>query len=961
MSGSLTGWGGFPKGGSGGGGGFDPVAAAKALLAGAFNDPNFVAMLKSYAMTNSLNSYQNVTPAQLMAFIESSPGGTNAGITAMESLNPEDQVDATLNITGNNDDYNSNLQNAVATTATEVAATVASSTQSIRDWSLSVKDGTTDVYNYALGLWYDASAGNIKYLNGGSPSNLVSGDATGYMNGMVTSSSDTSACTEAFGADSWLSDELAYEGGSGSGGLSSGSNTTDCSSDSDCESDEACESGACVAKEDECSSNGDCASDKVCENGTCVAKEDECSSNGDCASDKVCENGTCVAKTTATTVSPVPISRTNATQTTSGPTLTVETDIASTCQFDKRSNFTYGTGTTFDVTGAVGHTFKLNSLANGSHTYYVICKDNATGGLSSLITITFTVDLSQDLDNAPTVENRTDAVFTTTTATLAVRTNTKSECRYNESGGFTFSAGTPFSTTGNYDHNASLTGLAAGRRTYYVVCKDIATGAASDTRKIDFDVNLAVEENAPEIRNITSATQTGDSPVLGITTDIPATCQYKQGGTFTYGGGSSLTASNDGYSHSISIAALTDGTYAFHVICKSRDNAATSEESIISTVLDRPETEDGEPEITNKTAGYQAKNNPTLAVTTDVAVTCQYKASSFTYGNGTAFTTTDGTSHSVDLSDIENGAYTYYVVCKNTATGVSNTDDFQVIFTVNVETVADTCAEMSSNDRQSDGDRSDSDTESDDTSYLWQAVENGKRGMFEKVDWFAGYQFSLNEDGSASELCAYFKKDEANKVYLFDGDYTELASAEVTGDGSWKCVDIDPVELSADTRYYLIARVNGQSINYEYKSNFLPVDTGKAVIEAGIRQTVDSTYNKSVVKYDYMIFGLVDVKISYTAESTKGPKITSTSPTGTIYSSSASVSVDAANDSTCRFGRDDVDYEDMDYTLQKVSNGTYGQLVCNLGNGDFTFYVRCADKNGQANDASAAVEFTVSD
>ena len=64
---------------------------------------------------------------------------------------------------------------------------------SVKEWAQSVKGSTTDVYNYELGLYYDADGydekipsvgNNIKYLLGdGQPSKIVATDATNYMNG----------------------------------------------------------------------------------------------------------------------------------------------------------------------------------------------------------------------------------------------------------------------------------------------------------------------------------------------------------------------------------------------------------------------------------------------------------------------------------------------------------------------------------------------------------------------------------------------------------------------------------------------------------------------------------------------------------------------------------------------------------------------------------------------------------
>jgi len=82
MSSGLTGWGGFPLGGSGEGGGaaFDPVAAAKAMLTGAWTDKDFQNALISYAMATSQNKFSSTTPT-FMEFLEqayTSSGGTGS-------------------------------------------------------------------------------------------------------------------------------------------------------------------------------------------------------------------------------------------------------------------------------------------------------------------------------------------------------------------------------------------------------------------------------------------------------------------------------------------------------------------------------------------------------------------------------------------------------------------------------------------------------------------------------------------------------------------------------------------------------------------------------------------------------------------------------------------------------------------------------------------------------------------
>ena len=975
----IEGGGGFGDGGGGSmtvnGYTFDPVAAAKAILAGAWGDPDLANMLKAYAIDNP-NNYTSVTPAQLTSWLD--------GVVSEQY----DVDNFTATVLG--EEETQSLTDTKSKSYSDLLFNIQKTAQKAGDqafdleaWCDSVNGSTENKYNPKLGVWYNAAANGGKgavvyaladgkmstveyseakqYLNNTDKKDTAAKeytkdedpilaanptwgrdehgyyeirdgvmyrtsegstklqDANDVLNGGQIPSDDSSAC-DALGADSWLSDGTGKTSGSiGSGPKGSGSG----------------------------GGGG---------GGGGGGTEPECSRDSDCASGKECRSGSCITKT-VTAVSPIVTNTTGSNQIKSSFKLTVTTNRSAGCQY-KTSSFSFGEGSTFDTTGDTGHSTTLYSLTNATYNYYVVCKDTATGGVSTVTPVNFTVDLSADPANAPEVTNDTAATLTNSTSALKVKTNRTANCEYNESGGFTFGTGTDFSTTGSFGHNTDLTGLTNGsNKTYYVVCKDVATGAVSAALKIMFTVNLSGGENAPMVSNITPATQTNTSPVLAVTTNLQSACRYSTTSGFAYANGSQINTS-DNYSHSVSLAALTDASYTFYVICKANDTGAASSALAVTTVLDRPDVQNNQPVITNTTAGYQTESDAVLSVKTEKAATCQYKATSFNFGGGTAFSTTGSTAHSATLTGLNNGPHSYFVSCKDTASGEMNATSTQVMFTLAAGAEADKCAKLSSNDRQNNSERSESGSGKDDTSYLWQAVESGTREKFDQVDWFAGYQFSVGEDGKATELCGYFEDGQSNDIFLYNGSYAELAKAKVTGSGDWECVDIDEVELSADTRYYVITKINNQAIYYEYESGFLPVDTGKAVIEAGIRQTVNSTFNKNIIKYDYMIFGLVDVKISYTSENTEGPKITSTSPSGKVSDSNVFISVDTVKDSTCRFDRDDVDYGDMKYTLQEVSDGTYSQKVCNLEDGAFTFYVRCS-KGDKANNASAAVEFTV--
>jgi hypothetical protein len=371
------------------------------------------------------------------------------------------------------------------------------------------------------------------------------------------------------------------------------------------------------------------------------------------------------------------------------------------------------------------------------------------------------------------------------------------------------------------------------------------------------------------------------------------------------------------------------------------------------------------PIVANTTNAIQTSSNPVLSVITNQPAVCQYaEEGGFSYGNGATFNTTGGYNHNTGLSNINSGQHTFYVICKDNTTGGISTAlkiDFNVNLSTDPATTTDDCANLSSNDRKSDANRSNSGGGDANSSYLWQSVETGTRERFSNVDWYAGYQFTPEKDGRITQLCGYFDSGATNKVSIYNGSYAEIASAQVAGNGSWKCVDISPLAINADSRYYVIARVQNNPIYFEYKSGMLPRESGNAIIEAGVRQTIiDQKFKTDVVKYDYMIFGLVDVKISYDPASNSGPAISSVGPVGTIDGSSATISAQTDRQSSCKFDREDVVYSSMKYAFSNSSAGNFSQKVCGLESGNYTFYVRCKNDAGNENNVSKIIQFSIS-
>jgi hypothetical protein len=657
--------------------------------------------------------------------------------------------------------------------------------------------------------------------------------------------------------------------------------------------------------------------------------------------------------------------------------LSVSTDIEADCKYmlSRDGSFNDFSGGMFmSGGGGKSHTATLSNLTGTTaadckynHTVKVMCKNSkasqdAKSAVGSAQT-NFSVDLSQKTENAPAAVAVMESKYTVANPVLKVTTDRPADCEYKKDGDFSAGSGTKFDTTGSYAHNTQLNDLKTGDHTYYVVCKDKETCAANKPGlSVKFTVSLSDDPaNAPKIASTTPETQTIANPALSVTTDRPATCQYKKDTSFTYDDGSGTQFANDGeYAHSVSLADLPDGKHTFYVACKDKATGAKKTlETAIATTLNRGGAA-GAPVISNTTPASQNTNSPTLSVITDRPAICQYKQDAdFTYGQGTQFAIDGGTGHSAVLASAADGTYVFHVVCQDPTTRISSAPGAQIIFTVN--TASGNCASLSSNDQQNDNERDYDDEDDYDSTYVWRSAAAGTVEMFEKVDWYAGYQFTPEEDGYATQLCGYFDSGAKNRVSLYDGNYKELAGVEVDGRGGWNCANIAPVKVKADRRYYVITRVEDDAIYFAYKSGLLPREAENTVVEYGVRQLgAAGDFGEDLKKYDYMVFGLVDAKIKFVEDNSRGPQVSSPLPDDDDEKSDLILSVQTNEDAACKFDREDLEYKEMEYTFGATGQKLHQQKICNLDDGPFTWYVRCKGAT-DTNDGSTAIQFEVDD
>jgi len=595
------------------------------------------------------------------------------------------------------------------------------------------------------------------------------------------------------------------------------------------------------------------------------------------------------------------------------------------------------------------------TCVSGSQSRTILTKNPAscTNTDSAVLTQSCTavvVPEVRSITNTP--QNCANPVLSVTT------TNRAATCQYKEGSVFNYTEGRTFDTTGGFNHNVTLTGYSG--KPYYVVCKDNLSGGTSEALKIEFAVTGNCGGGGMlTIMSVTPETQTVSNPKLTVITNLPSICKYKRDANFSYDDSLATAFPNDAdYVHEVPLSAYADDKYTFYVACKANNSgeAKTYEKSIVTTLS---RSNNAGPQVSNTTTANQPTNNPMLSVETQAAATCQYKETNFSYGSGIQFANDGPKTHSSQLANVGEGQHIYYVVCRDSSSGIVNGAAYQVIFNINTG-AGSNCINLNSNDRKNDSNRSYIGIAGLSSFYPWQSVEFGTRDKFAKVEWYAGYQFTANKDGKINQVCGYFDSGVTNAVRVYDGSYTKLAEAKIAGSSSWKCVNVAPVEIKTDKRYYVIAHMENNPIYFQYKAGMFPKNSNNVTIDAGIRQRIISaTQVDQIIKYDYMVFGLVDVRITNADTNTSGPTIASVGPSGDVNGPDVNIVTQTEQSAVCRFSRDDVDYSQMEYNLPGSSANVFSGKACGLESGMYSFYARCQSGGGVANNASTMIQFNV--
>jgi len=159
-----------------------------------------------------------------------------------------------------------------------------------------------------------------------------------------------------------------------------------------------------------------------------------------------------------------------------------------------------------------------------------------------------------------------------------------------------------------------------------------------------------------------------DAPDLIVDTNVDATCRYDENET-SY---SSMvnTMVGAGTEHSADLGELEDGEYTYYIACKNPYDE-TSGMEVIFTIDNSP------PEITSYSPSSRISTSYTqLAVNTNKDAICKYgNTEGMEYSNMNEMSSLDKREHTLNLVNLYDGLYKYYIRCEDMAGNIMS-DDF---------------------------------------------------------------------------------------------------------------------------------------------------------------------------------------------------------------------------------------------------------------------------------------------
>jgi hypothetical protein len=93
------------------------------------------------------------------------------------------------------------------------------------------------------------------------------------------------------------------------------------------------------------------------------------------------------------------------------------------------------------------------------------------------------------------------------------------------------------------------------------------------------------------------------------------------------------------------------------------------------------------------------------------------------------------------------------------------------------------------------------------------------------------------------------------------------------------------------------------------------------------------------------------------ANDTQAPAVTKPAPSGTVYASSATLSVNTNENAACRYSSNNTDFDAMTQTMDTPDGLRHAANEKLTSYGKYTYYVRCRDNSGNTNAIPAVISF----
>ena len=99
--------------------------------------------------------------------------------------------------------------------------------------------------------------------------------------------------------------------------------------------------------------------------------------------------------------------------------------------------------------------------------------------------------------------------------------------------------------------------------------------------------------------------------------------------------------------------------------------------------------------------------------------------------------------------------------------------------------------------------------------------------------------------------------------------------------------------------------------------------------------------------------------INFTVDDDTAPDVTDSDPSGTIDDDTPTLKVYTDEPATCRFDTDDVSYSSMDDEFDSTDDTYSSHTLSSLDDNDYTYYIRCEDRQDNEMSSSEEIDFTV--